>query len=160
MARAKRDVTPAPAPAPGGQESIKVPADLFAGYGMPAVEEVPVETAPAPAPAQPAPTPTSTSTPAPAPASTPAPKVTAASAVIASLEGEKYPVKAPDNGSGTLMRTSRGWIFMDIDGPAVERAVAAAREAQPGVTLDVVASLIGGWAHDHGRLFRTVTNIY
>lgn len=138
MARAKRrpaEEDPAP--------QVTVPADLFAGCAAPGPEP--------------------TATPAPEPTPTPGPPqapVTAASAVVASLGAEKEGVKAPGNGSGTLIRTSTGWVFMDIDGPAVERAVAAAREAQPGITLDAVASLIGGWAHDHGRLFRTVTNIY
>lgn len=150
MARAKKQ--------PAGEDpapQVAVPADLFAGYAAPASTPAPTPTPePAPtAPLEPEPTPAPAQEPPQAP-------VTAASAVVASLGAEKEGVKAPGNGSGTLIRTSTGWVFMDIDGPAVERAVAAAREAQPGITLDAVASLIGGWAHDHGRLFRTVTNIY
>lgn len=134
------------------------------------------EEAPAPAPAAPE------AVPEPAPAPEPVRPSAPAPAAPAHDEGRTYvaePAKvrpetvvdaimrametaAPSAcDSGTLVEyaDTRTWQFMDVDGAAVERAVAEARRVDPGVGMAFIMSCIGGWAHDHGRLFRTVTHL-
>lgn len=86
----------------------------------------------------------------------PAPVGTVRDAVIKVME-----TASDDHTSGTLVEypDTRTWVFLDIDGPTVERAIREARKVDPDVTVARVISHVTGWAHDSGRLYRTVTKL-
>ena len=107
-----------------------------------------------PGPVTPVPTPTPEPEPAPAPQ--PTPKETVHEAVVRVME-----TASDDHSSGTLVEyaDTRTWVFIDIDGPTVERAIREARKVDPDVTVARVIAHVTGWAHDSGRLYRTVTKL-
>ena len=102
------------------------------------------------------PVPTPTPEPEPAPAPQPTPKETVHEAVVRVME-----TASDDHSSGTLVEyaDTRTWVFIDIDGPTVERAIREARKVDPDVTVARVIAHVTGWAHDSGRLYRTVTKL-
>lgn len=128
-----------------------------------APETAPVE----PAPVEPAPAKVPEPEPAPAPVhdegrtyvAEPADvrPETVVDAIMKAMETAAPP--ACDSGTLVEYTDTRTWQFMDVDGATVERAVAEARRVDPGVGMAFIMSCIGGWAHDHGRLFRTVTHL-
>lgn len=104
----------------------------------------------------PTPTPEPEPEPEPAPAPQPTPKETVHEAVVRVME-----TASDDHSSGTLVEyaDTRTWVFIDIDGPTVERAIREARKVDPDVTVARVIAHVTGWAHDSGRLYRTVTKL-
>ena len=143
--------TPTPEPEPEPEEPIHTiePEELITpADNIPEMASEPL------GPVTPVPTPTPEPEPAPAPQ--PTPKETVHEAVVRVME-----TASDDHSSGTLVEytDTRTWVFIDIDGPTVERAIREARKVDPDVTVARVIAHVTGWAHDSGRLYRTVTKL-
>ena len=141
--------TPTPEPEPEEPIHTIEPEELI----TPA-DNIPEMASEPPGPVTPVPTPTPEPEPAPAPQ--PTPKETVHEAVVRVME-----TASDDHSSGTLVEytDTRTWVFIDIDGPTVERAIREARKVDPDVTVARVIAHVTGWAHDSGRLYRTVTKL-
>lgn len=141
--------TPTPEPEPEEPLHTIEPEELIAP-----VDNIPEMVSEPLGPVTPVPTPTPEPEPAPAPQ--PTPKETVHEAVVRVME-----TASDDHSSGTLVEytDTRTWVFIDIDGPTVERAIREARKVDPDVTVARVIAHVTGWAHDSGRLYRTVTKL-
>ena len=128
-------------------EEIVIPADK-----LPEMANEPLGPVSIPVP-EPVPTPEPEE---PIPEPEPIPKETVHDVVVRVME-----TASDDITSGTLVEytDTRTWVFLDIDGPTVERAIREARKVDPDVTVARVISHVTGWAHDSGRLYRTVTKL-